>query len=134
MKEFIYKHYLLVTNIICFIWTALCFAGENIIFRLGVGIVFIGYGLFAVNTVVSALAAAYVIAVNIISFILLKKDKRSAVVWAVFGGSAGAMLSAHIVNKGYRYKKAVNIIFSINIWILIWAAVSCIAYGYYGYP
>ncbi len=134
MKEFIKKHYLLVTNIICFIWVAMCFVSENIIFRLGISIVYAVYFIFAVNFIVAICFSVFIIAMNIISFISVKKDKGTAIIPAVFGGILGAFISTYATNENYRYKKAVNVLFNISVWIFIWLLASIMAYSYYGYP
>lgn len=134
MKEFIHKHYLLVTNVICFVWTALCFAGENFIFKLGMSIVFVVYAVFAINIIIAAAACIYMIIINIAAFRSVRNNRGSAVVQALLGGSAGAFFAAYLSNDNYDHIKAVTVIFNVHAWVIVWMVVSCAAYSFYGYP
>ena len=134
MKEFVKKHYLLVTNIICFIWVAMCFVSENIVFRLGISIVFMVWNIFAVNYIIAICLSTFIIAMNIAAFIAVKKDEEIAILAAMFGGILGAFISTYVTNENYQYKKAINVLFTISVWIIIWILASIMAYSYYGYP
>lgn len=134
MKDFIKKHYLLVTNIICFIWVAMCFVSENIVFRLGISIVFTVWSIFADNYIIAICLSTVIIAMNIAAFIAVKKDEEIAILSSIFGGILGAFISTYATNKNYQYKKAINVLFNISVWIFIWAFASIAAYSYYGYP
>ena len=134
MKDFIKKHYLLVTNIICFIWVAMCFVSENIVFKLGISIVFMVWNIFAVNYIIAICLSIFIIAMNIAAFIAVKKDEEIAILAAMFGGILGAFISTYVTNENYQYKKAINVLFTISVWIIIWLLASIMAYSYYGYP
>ncbi len=133
MKEFIKKHYLLVTNILCFILGAMNFA-SHFVYELCFVILYVLYFIFMENIVIAICFLSFIIAMNVIAFNSVKKDEGAAVILALFGGIIGAFISAHTANKDYRYKKVLNLLFNIFVWIFIWAFVSIIAHDYYGYP
>lgn len=62
-----------------------------------------------------------VVLVNIFAFRSVKKDKvKAGIILSLFGGTVCSFIAVKTVNRDYRAKTAVYVIFNIFIWILAW--------------
>ncbi|MDE7278267.1 MAG: hypothetical protein K2N26_00855 [Oscillospiraceae bacterium] len=96
---------------------------------------FAALGLFvAVWLLVAAVIAGVVlIIINMAAMLLVANDKPAAgVILSLPFGGLGAVIGT-LFNPSYKYENAVKIIFSMQLWVLIWALVSFMleTVGYY---
>ena len=118
MKDFIKKHYLFVTNIICAIFVAMtffvgifavagfiCWLWCNLFFRYG-GILFL-------------------VLTNVFAFFAVKENKHiRSVVLSILLGFVGSFIAVNTVNFSLKTERAIKIIFSIFVWLFVWIWIS----------
>lgn len=74
------------------------------------------------------LAGVILVVINIAAMLLVGKDKPAAgVILSLPFGGLGAMIGL-LFNPSYEYETAVKIIFSIQLWLVIWAFASFMLY------
>lgn len=81
----------------------------------------------------SVFAGVVLIIINITAMLLVTKDKPAAgVLFSLPFGGLGAVIGT-LFNPSYKYETVVKVIFSVQLWILIWAFVSFMLenMGYY---
>ena len=134
MKEFIKKHYLLVTNIVCAIIVSMCFFGENIA-ACGLAVPLLAMIFFCTKFLIILAITVFFFTMNIVAYNAVEKNESKGIIPAVFGGAIGAFAAVHTVNRSYRAKKIINIIFTVFVWFCVWIAVSFLLYeyGYYNF-
>lgn len=130
MKEFIKKHYLLVTNIVCLILVSMAFFVEGIA-ALGLVIVLLVYISIGTDEflILSAIVI-FLLVMNNLAYNAIKKDKLVGIIPAVLGGTIGAFAAVRNENPDYRAKKVIHILFTILIWACVWVALSYLLYNY----
>lgn len=130
MKEFIKKHYLLVTNIVCLILVSMAFFVEGIA-ALGLVIVLLVYISIGTDEflILSAIVI-FLLVMNNLAYNAIKKDKLAGIIPAVLGGTIGAFAAVRNENPDYRAKKVIHILFTILIWACVWVALSYLLYNY----
>ncbi len=118
MKEFVKKHYLLVTNIIFAIAYAIFWIFDLTFLDYWL---FIADMIFFVRNIVYGNAAIFLpilITMNILSYTTVKAGKKSGVVLSALLGFIGGFIAVHTVKKDYFGAKAINVFFSIYFWII----------------
>ena len=132
ITEFMGKHYCRIIDIICLLIIALTFFSENL---AGVGfiIVFIVYGSFTNEPGWFLLFFIVAVAMSVIAYKMIKSDKRTGMIPAIFGGIIGAFTVVCTVNTNYCAASLVKAFFRIFIYFFIYAAVSfsLFWFGYY---
>ena len=120
MLDFIKKHPCWAATAVGFSAILLSFVSEQ----------FAAYGLAAVFffIIVFRFAGIILIGINIAAMLLVANDKSAAgiILTLPFGG-LGAVIGL-LFNPSYKYEIAVKIIFSIQLWTVIWAFVSLILF------
>ncbi|MBD5140318.1 MAG: hypothetical protein HDT25_02720 [Ruminococcus sp.] len=99
---------------------------------------FSGYGFILFYLIYGLLTyfrftSVLLIGLNVAAMIAVLKNKSAAgVITSFLSGGFGAIIGT-LFNQSYECKKAVKVIFSIQMWILIWAYVSfmLIEWGYH---
>lgn len=115
------------------------------------------YGLFLkivdfeyCEAAIVILFALILLALNISAFICIKKDKNIAgIVLSILLGFVGIVIESlmtqsfvylvvgffavgsfigTLVNRDFKYVKAIKVIFNIQLWIYIWVAISCLLF------
>ncbi|MDE6709724.1 MAG: hypothetical protein K2J76_04465 [Oscillospiraceae bacterium] len=66
----------------------------------------------------SGLALPYLIIVNIIAFLAVKKGSKWGIVFSLLFGFIGSFIAVHSMKKDYFGAKAIKIIFNIYYWII----------------
>ncbi|MBQ8177540.1 MAG: hypothetical protein IJ035_10965 [Oscillospiraceae bacterium] len=128
MKDFIKKHYLLVTNIVCLTLVSMAFFVEGIA-ALGFVIVLLVFILVGTDEflILSAIVI-FLLVMNNLAYSAIKKDKLAGIIPAVLGGTIGAFAAVRTENPDYRAKKVINVFFSILMWACVWIALSTLLY------
>ena len=128
MKEFIKNRYVLVTTAICIIIAVITFLNKDF---ATYGLILLFWGLL--YDLMPILVPILIIAMNFIAFVTVKKDKLAGIIPTILGGEIGAFIAVHTVNRDYRAKTAVNIIFCVFLCVFVWMALSTLLFiiGYY---
>ena len=85
--------------------------------------------MFIILTVGFALIGIFLIGINITSMILVLSDKSAAgVILSLPIGGFGAMVGL-LFNPSYKCKKAIKVIFSVQLWFVIWVLFSYILFS-----
>ncbi len=134
MKDFIKKHYLFITNIICAIIVSMCFFVEDIA-AAGLGIALLAMIFFNTEFLIILAMTIFFFTMNIVAYNIIEKDEITGIIPAIFGGAIGAFAAVCTVNRNYRGRKIINAVFAIFVWTCIWIAVSILLYecGYYNF-
>lgn len=83
-----------------------------------------GFVLIVLIVLFFGIVGIFVLIFNIAAFAAVVNDKPTAgVILSLPFGGLGAMIGL-LSNPSYEKEKAVKVIFSVQLWILIWAAVS----------
>ena len=93
---------------------------------------FAALGLLAAIWLIAAavLAGVVLIGINIASMLLVAKDKPIAgVLLSLPLGGLGAVIGT-LFNPSYKYETAVKVIFSVQLWVIIWAIFSFILFNF----
>ncbi|MDE6594415.1 MAG: hypothetical protein K2K44_00210 [Oscillospiraceae bacterium] len=125
MLDFIKKHPCIAVSIVGFFAILLDFLSGQ----------FAAYGwvLFFLFLIALHLLGIFVLIFNIAAMIAVSNDKPVAgVIFSLLLGGFGAFI-ATLFNPSYEKEKAVKVIFSIQLWLVIWAVVSFMLFelGYY---
>lgn len=111
---------------------------------VGIGCIFIsfvsewfaalGFNVFFFGILALRFAGIFVIAFNIAAMITVAKDKPAAgLLFSLPFGGLGAVIGT-LFNPSYEYENAVKVIFSIQLWLCIWAVVSAMLVDIPGLP
>lgn len=74
------------------------------------------------------LAGVILAVINIVAMLLVGKDKPAAgVILSLPFGGLGAVIGL-LFNPSYKYETGIKIIFSIQLWLVIWAFASFMLY------
>ncbi len=120
--DFIKKHPCMAVSIVGFLAILLNFFSEQ----------FAALGLLAAIWLIAAavLAGVVLIGINIASMLLVAKDKPIAgVLLSLPLGGLGAVIGT-LFNPSYKYETAVKVIFSVQLWVIIWAIFSFILFNF----
>lgn len=83
-------------------------------------------GLFAVMFVISGIGLIISLIFNIAAFLTVIHDNIAGLILSILGGPVGALIGV-LANKGYKYAKAVIVIFNAYIWTIP-CAVAALCY------
>lgn len=87
-----------------------------------------GLGVFLFFLLVVRLVGVILVGINIAAMLLVTNDKPVAgVILSLPFGGLGAVIGL-MFNQSCEYETAVKIIFSIQLWVLIWGFVSFMLY------
>lgn len=115
--DFIEKHPCIAISIVGILAIILSFFIEQLA----------AYGL--VVFIFFRLAGVILVGINIAAMLLVGKDKPVAgIILSLPFGGLGAVIGL-LFNPSYEYENAVKIIFSIQLWLVIWAFASFILYA-----
>ena len=115
--DFIEKHPCIAISIVGILLILLSFFIEQLA----------AYGLFVF--LLLYLAGVILVVINIAAMLLVANDMSAAgVILSLLFGGLGAMIGL-LFNPSYDKEKAVKIIFSIQLWLVIWALASAILYA-----
>lgn len=92
---------------------------------------FAAYGFVLMLFVIMffGIVGIFVLIFNIAAFVAAVNDKPTAgVILSLPFGGLGAMIGL-LFNPSYEKEKTVKVIFSVQLWILIWAVVSFMLFG-----
>lgn len=118
MEEFVKKHYIFITNIVCAIFVTMtffigifavagfiCWLWCNLFFRYG-GILFL-------------------MLTNIFAFFAVKENKHIiSVVLSILLGFVGSFIAVNTVNFSLKTEKTIKVIFNIFVWFFVWIWIS----------
>lgn len=132
MKNFVKNRYVFVTTAVCIIIAAITLLSEGFA-AYGFALPFILFLFGVLYDLVPILVPILIAAMNFIAFSAVKKDKSAGIIPTILGGEIGAFIAVHTVNRDYRAKKAVNIIFCVFLCVFVWMSLSFLLYycGYY---
>ena len=130
--NFIKKHPYIIINICGLLLVLLCFFVEPIA-DWGVSVLYIAELFLLSGFWTRIFPAIFLLAINVAAFYQTESGSpENGVALSIFGGSLGAFAAVHTVNKKHEKAKVINLIFCIQMWILIYLAVSHLLY-YYDY-
>lgn len=129
---FIKKHPYIIINVCGLLLMLLCFFVEPIAY-FGISVVFLAAIILINKFLALIFTTAFLLGINVVAFYQVESGSpENGVALSVFGGSLGAFAAVHTVNKKHEKAKVINLIFCIQIWLLIYLTVSCLLY-YFDY-
>lgn len=130
--NFIKKHPYIIINVCGLLLVLLCFFIEPIAY-FGISVVFLAAIILINNFLALIFTTAFLLGINVAAFYQTESGSpENGVALSVFGGSLGAFAAVHTVNKKHEKSKIINLIFCIQIWLLIYLTVSYLLY-YFDY-
>lgn len=120
--DFIKKHPCIAVSIVGFLAILLNFFSEQ----------FAAYGLGLILFFILALrfAGVILVGVNIAAMLSIANDKSAAgVILSLPLGGLGAMIGL-LFNSSYEKETAVKVIFSVQLWVIIWAIFSFVLFNF----
>lgn len=128
--NFIKKHPYITINVCGLLLVLLCFFIEPIA-NFGISIVLVAAIVLINNFLALIFTTAFLLGINVAAFYQTESGSpKNGVALLVFGGSLGAFAAVHTVNKKHEKTKIINLIFCIQMWILIYLAVSYLLYWF----
>ena len=128
--NFIKKHPYVIINFCGLLLVLLCFFVEPIAY-LGISVVFLAAIILINNFLALIFTTAFLLGINVAAFYQTESGSpENGVALSVFGGSLGAFAAVHTVNKKHEKSRIINLIFCIQIWLLIYLTVSCLLYWF----
>ena len=129
---FIKKHPYIIINVCGLLLVLLCFLSESAAY-FGESVLFLAAMIFTLKFLPLIFTTIFLLTINVVAFYQTESGStENGVALSVFGGSLGAFAAVHTVNKKHEKAKVINLIFCIQMWILIYLAVSHLLY-YYDY-
>lgn len=130
--NFIKKHPYIIINVCGLLLVLLCFFIEPVAY-FGISVVFLAAIILFNNFLALIFTTAFLLGINVAAFYQTESGSpENGVALSVFGGSLGAFAAVHTVNKKHEKSKIINLIFCIQIWLLIYLTVSYLLY-YFDY-
>ena len=126
------KHPYIIINVCGLLLVLLCFFVEPIAY-FGISVVFLAAIILINNFLALIFTTIFLLGINVAAFYQTESGSpANGVALSVFGGSLGAFAAVHTVNKKHEKSRIINLIFCIQIWLLIYLTVSCLLY-YFDY-
>ena len=128
--NFIKKHPYIIINVCGLLLVLLCFFVEPIAY-FGISVVFLAAIILINNFFALIFTTIFLLGINVAAFYQTESGSpENGVALSVFGGSLGAFAAVHTVNKKHEKSRIINLIFCIQIWLLIYLTVSCLLYWF----
>lgn len=127
---FIKKHPYIIINVCGLLLVLLCFFVEPVA-DFGMSTVFIAAMILIRGFWSVIFTTIFLLGINVAAFYQTESGSpENGVALSVFGGSLGAFAAVHTVNKKHEKSRIINLIFCIQIWLLIYLTVSCLLYWF----
>ena len=124
------KHPYIIINVCGLLLVLLCFFVEPIAY-FGISVVFLAAIILINNFFALIFTTIFLLGINVAAFYQTESGSpENGVALSVFGGSLGAFAAVHTVNKKHEKSRIINLIFCIQIWLLIYLTVSCLLYWF----
>ena len=118
MKEFVKKHYIFITNIVCAIFVTMTFFIG--IFAVAVFIFWLWCNLFFRYG-----GILFLMLTNIYAFFAVKENKHIiSVVLSILLGFVGSFIAVNTVNFSLKTEKTIKVLFNIFVWFFVWIWIS----------
>lgn len=129
---FIKKHPYIIISGCGLLLVLFCFFVEPIA-DFGMSAVFIAAMILIRGFWSVIFTTVFLLVINVAAFYQTESGSpENGVALSVFGGSLGAFAAVHTVNKKHEKTKIINLIFCIQIWVLIYLTASYLLY-YFDY-
>lgn len=124
------KHPYIIINVCGLLIVLLCFFVEPIAY-FGISVVFLAAIILINNFLALIFTTIFLLGINVAAFYQTESGSpENGVALSVFGGSLGAFAAVHTVNKKHEKSRIINLIFCIQIWLLLYLTVSCLLYWF----
>lgn len=128
--NFIKKHPYIIINVCGLLLVLLCFFVEPVA-DFGASVVFVAAMVLTIKFLPLIFTTIFLLAINVAAFYQTESGSpENGVALSVFGGFLGAFAAVHTVNKKHEKSKIINLIFCIQMWVLIYLAVSSLLYRF----